>query len=374
MTPSRFARGIKTQISRSKLAVVLTAVGFLTLLTLLSGVTIWTGTLSSSKIVSSASFPNSATAAESPKRLMIAAYDGVREPLTDLFNGFNSERKAAGKPAIGFTMSNNASGAQARAVMSGLDADIVILGLAPDIQVLVDQGKLVAANWQERLPNRASPYYSTIVFLVRKGNPKGIHDWDDLIKPGVGIITPNPKTSGAARWGYLAAYGSALRRSGSEAVALDYMRKFYGNVLIMDSGSRGSTTSFAERDQGDLLISWESEAYLAKKELGDKGFEIIYPKISIKAEPVISMVDANVTSHNSKTEVAAFLDYFYSAAGQKILMQHGLRSNLVETSRLPPITLFSLDEQFGSWQQVLLENFQDGGRFDRLFAERIVAK
>ena len=258
-------------------------------------------------------------------------------------------------------------------MLDGLQADVVTLGLAYDIDVLASRGKLLPENWQSRLPNGSTPYTSTIVFLVRKGNPKHIKDWDDLVKPGVGVITPNPKSSGGARWAYLAAWGYALKKNGNDDnKAKDFVTRLYKNVPVLDSGARGSTTTFAQRGIGDVLLSWENEAHLALNELGTDKVEIVTPPISILAEPPVAVVD-KVASKHGTTEVAkAYLEFLYSAEGQEIEAKNYYRPRSEKVlakyaDHFPKLNLFTIDEVFGGWQKAQARHFADGGVFDKIY-------
>ncbi|MFZ3114552.1 MAG: sulfate ABC transporter substrate-binding protein, partial [Syntrophales bacterium] len=264
------------------------------------------------------------------------------------------------------------AGKQARAVIDGLEADVVTLALAYDIDEIQKKG-LIKGDWQKRLPNNSAPYTSTIVFLVRKGNPKHIKDWDDLVKPGISIITPNPKTSGGARWNYLAAWGYALKqKGGNEASAKEFVAKLFRNVPILDSGARGSTTTFVQREIGDVLLAWENEAFLAIKELGPEKFEIVTPSLSILAEPPVTVVDKVVDKHGTRAVAEAYLKYLYSDEGQQIAAKHYYRpSNKKITAaaavKLPALNLFHLDDLFGNWQKAQKTHFADGGTFDQIY-------
>ena len=269
--------------------------------------------------------------------------------------------------------SHGGSGKQARSVLDGLEADVVTLALAYDIDVLSEKAGLVPKNWQSRLPNNSTPFTSTIVFLVRKGNPKHIKDWDDLVKPGVGVITTNPKTSGGARWSYLAAWGYALKKNnGDEKKAQEFVTRVYKNVPVLDSGACGSTTTFVQRGIGDVLLSWENEAYLALNQLGKDKFEIVTPSISILAEPPVSIVD-KVTAKRGTTEIAqAYLQFLYSEEGQEIGAKNFCRPQspqaLAKYARqFPKITLFTIDDLFGGWQKTQKKHFEDGGIFDKIY-------
>ena len=316
-------------------------------------------------------FTSPALAAEGSRPLLVVAFDSSRELMSAVDESFNRSRKAAGQAEVPITVSNGASGAQARAVLSGLAADIVLLAMAPDIQVLADKGRLLPADWQSRQPHGSSPFYSTIVFLVRQGNPKNIHDWSDLVKGDVKIITPNPKTSGAARYAYLAAYGAALQSGKSDAEARDYMRQFYGRVLVLDTGSRAATTTFAERGQGDVMVSWESEARLAVKELKDKKFEIVTPRLSIQAEPVVAAIDVNVKKRRTEAEVAAWLKFLFDPQTQAMIATYNFRPRLAsaeKTGQFPAIKFFTVEQQFGGWTKAMKDHFADGGSFDQIYA------
>jgi sulfate transport system substrate-binding protein len=268
--------------------------------------------------------------------------------------------------------SHGGSGKQARAVIDGLEADVVTLALAYDVDAVVEKARLLPADWQKRLPNNSSPYTSTIVFLVRKGNPKGIKDWDDLVKPGIGIIPANPKTSGGARWTYLAAYGQALKKTnGDAAKAKEYVAKFYKNVPVLDTGARGATTTFVQRGIGDVLVGWENEAILSLKESGQGEFEIVVPSISILAEPPIAVVDKNAKRHGTQDVAKAYLEYLYTPEGQEIAGKHYYRPRNPEvaakfTSELPKLELFTIDEVFGGWQKAHKAHFADGAVFDQI--------
>ena len=262
-------------------------------------------------------------------------------------------------------------------MIDGLDADVVTLALAYDIDELHNKARLVPVDWQKRLPNNASPYTSTIVFLVRKGNPKGIKDWDDLVKPGVSVVTPNPKTSGGARWNYLAAWGYALKRYGNDAAKAEkFVADLFKNVPVLDSGARGSLTTFAERGVGDVFISWENEAFLAVKELGPTRFDIVVPSISILAEPPVAVVDKNVDRKGTRAVAQAYLEFLYSPNGQDIAAKHYYRPRSPQVAAKYAGTfdlklkLFTIDEQFGGWTKAQATHFNDGGVFDRIFTKK----
>ncbi len=314
-----------------------------------------------------------AAANASAKDLLNVSYDPTRELYKSVNTQFAAEWKAKTGKEINIQASHGGSGKQARSVIDGLEADVVTLALAYDIDSIAERAKLLPATWQKRLPNNSSPYTSTIVFLVRKGNPKGIKDWDDLIKPGVAVITPNPKTSGGARWNYLAAWGFALRKYGNDpAKAEAFVAKIYKNVPVLDTGARGSTTTFVQRGLGDVLIAWENEAFLSVEELGPDKFDIVAPPLSILAEPPVTIVDANVDKHGTRKEAEAYLQFLYSPAGQKIIAKNFYRPYLPENAdkedlaRFPKIELFKLDDVFGSWAKAQATHFADGGLFDRM--------
>jgi sulfate transport system substrate-binding protein len=305
--------------------------------------------------------------------LLNVSYDPTRELYQDFNAAFARHWKAKAGETVGIRQSHGGSGKQARAVIDGLEADVVTLALAYDVDALHEKAKLIPADWQKRLPHNASPYTSTIVFLVRKGNPKGIKDWNDLVKPGIGVITPNPKTSGGARWNYLAAWAYALKQSGgSEAAAKEFVGKLFANVPVLDSGARGSTTTFIERGIGDVLLAWENEAYLAVKELGPDKVEIVAPSISILAEPPVAVVDKYADKHGTRKIAEAYLQYLYSEEGQEIAGKHYYRpidkkiaAKYVKT--FAPIKLITIDEVFGGWQKAQKSHFEDGGSFDQIY-------
>jgi sulfate/thiosulfate-binding protein len=298
-------------------------------------------------------------------KLLNVSYDPTRELYQEVNAAF---AKKWGQP-IQIDQSHGGSGKQARAVIDGLDADVVTLGLAYDIDAIASKANVLPKTWQSRLPNNSAPYTSTIVFVVRKGNPKGIKDWDDLIKPGTIVITPNPKTSGGARWNYLAAWGWALKKYGSEDKAKDYVTKLFKQVPVLDSGARGSTTTFAQRKIGHVLIAWENEAYLLKQELGNDQFEIVQPSLSILAEPPVSLVDKNVDRHGTRKAAEAYLQFLYSDEGQQIIAKHHFRPrNAKFAGSLPKANLFTIDEVFGGWSKAQPKHFEDGGVFDQIYA------
>jgi sulfate/thiosulfate transport system substrate-binding protein len=304
--------------------------------------------------------------------LLNVSYDPTRELYHDFNKAFATQWKAKAGDNVTVKQSHGGSGKQARSVIDGLDADIVTLALAYDIDEIAAKG-LLAKDWQKRLPHNSSPYTSTIVFLVRKGNPKGIKDWNDLTKPGVSVITPNPKTSGGARWNYLAAWGYALKQQGgSEATAKDFVAKIFKNVPVLDSGARGSTTTFVERGIGDVLIAWENEAILAIKELGPDKFEVVAPQLSILAEPPVAVVDKVVDRKGTRKVAEAYLNYLYTDEGQEIAAQNYYRPISEKVAKkyaaqFPKVKLFTIDEVFGGWTTAQKAHFSDGGSFDQIY-------
>jgi sulfate transport system substrate-binding protein len=305
--------------------------------------------------------------------LLNVSYDPTRE----LYEAYNKAfipywKKKSGQD-VTIKQSHGGSSKQGRAVIDGLEADVVTLALAYDIDAIASQGKLLSADWQKRLPHNSAPYTSTIVFLVRKGNPKGIKDWNDLTKPGVSVITPNPKTSGGARWNYLGAWGYALRNNkGDQAKAREFVRTLYKNVAVLDSGARGSTTTFVERGIGDVLISWENEAVLAVKELGQGKFDIVVPSISILAEPPVAVVDKVVDKKGTRKVAQAYLEYWYTPEAQEIAAKNFYRPIDEKVlakyqSQFPKVKLFTVGELFGDWQKAQKEHFADGGTFDQIY-------
>ena len=305
--------------------------------------------------------------------LLNVSYDPTRELYDEYNAAFVRHWKQKTGRTVTIRQSHGGSGKQARTVIDGLQADVVTLALAYDVDALASQGKLLPANWQARLPHNSAPYTSTIVFLVRKGNPKKIRDWGDLTRPGVSVITPNPKTSGGARWNHLAAWAWALRQPGaSEATAQDFLRKLYRNVPVLDTGARGSLTTFAQRGIGDVLIAWENEAQLASKELGRDRFEIVVPSLSILAEPPVAVVD-RVTLRRKTTDIArAYLEYLYSKEAQEIIARHHYRPRDPQVlarhaKEFPELQLVTIAD-FGGWARAQKEHFADGGIFDRIYA------
>jgi sulfate transport system substrate-binding protein len=311
--------------------------------------------------------------AQSQVTLLNVSYDPTRE----LYRAFNPLFAAAWQRQTGERLSVNTShggsAAQARAVLDGLQADVVTLALAFDIDVLVERGRLIEPGWQSRLPHNSSPYTSTIVFLVRRGNPKGIRDWGDLTKPGVQVVTPNPKTSGGARWNYLAAWGWQLRQpGGTEASAQEFVRAVYRAVPVLDSGARASLTTFAQRNVGDVFLSWENEAFLALQEFGSDRFEIVTPSASILAEPPVAVVDRNVDRRGTRRQAQAYLEFLYTREAQELVARHFYRPRLPDVAaafrdQLPDVPLFTIGEVFGGWTRAQTTHFADGGVFDRIY-------
>lgn len=305
--------------------------------------------------------------------LLNVSYDPTREFYEDYNKAFAKYWKEKTRDDVTVKQSHGGGGKQARAVIDGLDADVVTLALHYDVDQLHDKGKLIPEFWAKRLPHNSAPYTSTMVFLVRKGNPHGIKDWDDLAKPGVAVITPNPKTSGGARWNFLAAWGYALRKQGSEQAARDLVTRIYKNAPVLDSGARGSTITFAEREIGDVLITWENEAYLTLKEYGADNFEIVAPSISILAEPPVTIVDTVTARHGTKAVATAYLEYLYSPVGQEIAAKHHYRPRdkaiqaRYAENFASGIQLFTIDEVFGGWDKAQKKFFADGGVFDQIY-------
>lgn len=306
-------------------------------------------------------------------KLLNVSYDPTRELYTEFNKAFAAHWKAKTGDSVTVQQSHGGSGKQARAVIDGLDADVVTLALAYDIDVIAERGRLLPADWQTRLPHNSAPYTSTIVFLVRKGNPKGIKDWNDLVKPGVAVVTPNPKTSGGARWNYLAAWAYVLRQpGGNEAQAREFLGKLFKNVPVLDSGARGSTTTFVQRGIGDVLISWENEAYLAIKEYGTNKLEVVTPSLSILAEPPVAVVDKFARKHGTETVAKAYLEFLYTDEGQEIAGRHFYRPRMEAVAakfagKFAPVKLVTIDELFGGWKQAQKAHFDEGALFDQIF-------
>jgi sulfate transport system substrate-binding protein len=308
--------------------------------------------------------------------LLNVSYDPTRELYVDFNKAFAAHWKGkSGGDNVTVRQSHGGSGRQARSVIDGLEADVVTLALAYDIDELATRAKLLPADWQKRLPNNSSPYTSTIVFLVRKGNPKAIRDWGDLVKPGISVVTPNPKTSGGARWNYLAGWGWALRQPGGSATtAQQYVDAMFRNVPVLDSGARGSLTTFTERGVGDVFLSWENEAFLAVKELGPAKFDIVVPSVSILAEPPVAVVDRNVEKKGTRAVATAYLEHLYSKEGQELAAEHYYRPRsaaaVPKWGSFTKTTMFTIDEVFGGWQKAQADHFNDGGIFDRIFTRK----
>lgn len=308
-----------------------------------------------------------------PVSLLNVSYDPTRELYQDFNQAFAKYWKAKTGQTVTVEQSHGGSSKQARAVIDGLQADVVTLALAYDIDAISENAGLLPADWQKRLPQNSTPYTSTIVFLVRKGNPKHIKDWDDLVKPGISVITPNPKTSGGARWNYLGAWAYALKQSGgTEDKARDFVSRLYKNVPVLDSGARGSTTTFAQRGIGDVLIAWENEAFLSIKELGSDKVEIVVPSQSILAEPPVSIVDKVVDKKGTRSVAQAYLEYLYTPEGQEIAAKNYYRPRLESVAKkyastFPKIKLVTIDEVFGGWQKAQKTHFADGGVFDQIY-------
>ena len=304
--------------------------------------------------------------------LLNVSYDPTRELYQDFNAAFAKEWKAKANETVTINQSHGGSGKQARAVIDGLEADVVTLALGYDISALAE-AKLIPTDWQKRLPHNASPYTSTIVFLVRKGNPKQIKDWGDLVKPGIGIITPNPKTSGGARWNYLAAWAYALKQpGGNDQTAKDFVGRLFKNVKVLDSGARGATTTFTERGIGDVLLAWENEAYLAVKELGPDKFDIVTPSLSILAEPPVSVVDKVVDKRGTRKVAEAYLNYLYTPEGQEIAARNYYRPRDAQVAakyakQFAKVNLITIDDVFGGWDKAQKTHFADGGTFDQIY-------
>lgn len=310
-----------------------------------------------------------------PITLLNVSYDPTRELYVDYNAAFSKYWKAKTGQDVTIKQSHGGSGKQARSIIDGLDADVATLALAGDTDALVKNGGWLSPDWQKKLPHNASPYTSTIVLVVRQGNPKGIKDWDDLVKAGVSVITPNPKTSGGARWNYLAAWEFAKRKYGGDTKAKDFVAKLYGNVPVLDTGARGSTITFAQRAQGDVLIAWENEAYLLEKEFGAK-FDVVAPSISILAEPSVAVVDKNVDKKGTRSVAEEYLKYLYSEEGQDIAGKNFYRPAASEKAKakyakqFAKLNLFTIDQAFGGWAKADKEHFSDGGSFDQIYAKK----
>jgi sulfate transport system substrate-binding protein len=319
--------------------------------------------------LSAALVPASARAA--PTQLLNVSYDPTRELYEQVNAAFAKRWQAATKQPIAIKQSHGGSGKQARAVIDGLPADVVTLALAYDVDAIAQKG-LIAPGWQKELPDNSTPYYSTIVFLVRHGNPKAIKDWDDLIRPGVSVITPNPKTSGGARWNYLAAWGYAQRKYGSPQQAKLFLAKLFRNVPVLDSGARGSTTTFVERGQGDVLIAWENEALLAANKLGKGKFDVVVPSVSILAEPPVAVVDKNVDKKGTRKAAEEYLKFLYTPEAQEIIARNYFRPRNAQIrakyqAQFRTVPLLTIDRNFGGWAKTQATHFNDGGLFDQIY-------
>ncbi|SDT90162.1 sulfate ABC transporter substrate-binding protein [Geopseudomonas guangdongensis] len=314
----------------------------------------------------------SLSAAVQAQTLLNVSYDPTRELYSEFNAAFDRHWQSLGNEAVTIQQSHGGSGKQARAVIDGLRADVVTLALAGDIDELHKLGKLIPEDWQSRLPQASTPYTSTIVFLVRKGNPKQIKDWDDLVKPGVEVITPNPKTSGGARWNFLAAWAYAQQKYGSEEKAQAFTEQLYKNVPVLDTGARGSTITFVNNHIGDVLLAWENEAFLALKEQGGDNFEIVAPSLSILAEPPVAVVDKNVERKGTRELATAYLNYLYSEEGQRIAAKHFYRPRNEKVAaefaaQFPALKLVTIDQDFGGWKTAQPKFFNDGGVFDQIY-------
>ncbi len=325
-------------------------------------------------LVFSAALSGLAPAAEADVTLLNVSYDPTRELYADYNQAFAKHWEATHGEKVTIHQSHGGSGKQARAVIDGLEADVVTLALAGDIDAIYQRAQLIPKAWQKRLPNNSCPYTSTIVFLVKKGNPKQIHDWDDVVKPGVVVITPNPKTSGGARWNYLAAWAYALKKNGGdEAAAKAFVEKLYKNAPILDTGARGSTTTFVERGIGDVLLAWENEAFLAVEQLGQGKFEIVVPSLSILAEPPVAVVDVVARRNGTQKVAEAYLEYLYTPEAQEIIAKHHYRPSLEAVqakyaSKFPALELVTIENAFGGWKQAQAKHFAEGGIFDQIYA------
>lgn len=313
-------------------------------------------------------------AAKPPVTLLNVSYDPTRELYVEYNAAFAKHWKAKANQDVTIKQSHGGSGKQARSVIDGLDADVVTLALAGDIDAIHQNGAWIPKDWQKRLPLSSSPYTSTIVLVVRQGNPKGIKDWDDLIKPGVSVITPNPKTSGGARWNYLAAWEFAKRKYGGDAKAKEFVGKLYANVAVLDTGARGSSISFAQRNQGDVFISWENEAYLLEKEFGSK-VDFVYPSLSILAQPPVTVVDKNVDKKGTRAVAEEYLNYLYSEEAQDIIGKNFYRPTSAKAQakyakQLPKLNLFTIDQAFGGWDKAAKDHFADGAAFDQIYTRK----
>jgi len=315
-----------------------------------------------------------AALAQGKVELLNVSYDPTRELYVEFNAAFAKHWKAKSGQDVAIKQSHGGSGKQARSIIDGLDADVATLALAGDTDALHANGRLIPQDWQKRLPHNSSPYTSTIVLVVREGNPKGIKDWDDLLKPGIKVITPNPKTSGGARWNYLAAWEFARRQYGGDDKAREFVRKLYENVPVLDTGARGSTITFAQRNQGDVLLAWENEAYLLDKEFSAR-FDVVYPSLSVLAEPAVTVVDKNVDRKGTRQVAEAYLEYLYSDEGQEIAAKNFYRpiSPKVQAKyakTFPKLKLFTIDQAFGGWTKATAAHFADGASFDQIYTKK----
>ncbi len=323
--------------------------------------------------LAAAAFLCSSLAQAAEVTLLNVSYDPTRELYKDINAAFAAQWKAKSGDVVTINQSHGGSGAQSRAVIDGLDADVVTLALAYDIDAISQKAGLLPANWQSRLPEHSTPYTSTVVFLVRKGNPWHIKDWPDLVKPGVQVVTPNPKTSGGARWAYLAAWAYAEKKpGGNKDSARAFVQNLYKHVPVLDSGARGATTTFVQRGIGDVLLSWENEAHLALKEQGGDKYEIVYPSVSILAEPPVALLDKNVDRHGTRKVAQAYLEFLYTKQGQEIEAKNFYRPRdpavlAAHASQFPKITLYKIDDVFGGWQKAQTTHFADQGVFDQIY-------
>ncbi|NIC43753.1 sulfate ABC transporter substrate-binding protein [Aquabacterium sp. A08] len=312
--------------------------------------------------------------AQAPLTLLNVSYDPTRELYVEVNAAFAKHWKAQTGQDVTIKQSHGGSGKQARSIIDGLDADVATLALAGDTDALHNNGGYIPKDWQKRLPHNSTPYTSTIVLVVRAGNPKNIKDWDDLIRPDVKVITPNPKTSGGARWNYLAAWEFAKRKYGGDAQAQAFVKKLYANVPVLDTGARGSSVTFAQRNQGDVFLSWENEAYLLEKEFGSK-VDFVYPSLSILAEPAVTVVDKNVDKKGTRAVAEAYLKFLYTEEAQDLIGKHFYRPRSAKAQakyaqQLPKLKLFTIDEAFGGWDQAAKTHFADGGVFDQLYSKK----
>ncbi len=315
-----------------------------------------------------------ALAAQAQVNLLNVSYDPTRELYVEFNQAFAKHWKAKTGQDVNIKQSHGGSGKQARAIIDGLDADVATLALAGDTDALHTNGYLIPKDWQKRLPHNSTPYTSTIVLVVRQGNPKNIKDWDDLVRPDVKVITPNPKTSGGARWNYLAAWEFAKRKYGGEDKAQEFVRKLYQNVPVLDTGARGSSVTFAQRNQGDVFLSWENEAYLLEKEFGNK-VDFVYPSISILAEPAVALIDKNVDKKGTRAVAQAYLEYLYTEEAQDLIGKHFYRPRSAKAQakyakQLPKLNLFTIEEAFGGWEKATQVHFVDGGKFDQIYTKK----